>query len=81
MSETKLCYWCHEPLPLLPEDASYVEEINHHIHDECRDERDDNNERLDQLRAGIVEGQWRHRLPPVRPQALCVQVGVDIGPC
>jgi len=29
MSETKLCYWCHEPLPPLPEDADYVDEINH----------------------------------------------------
>jgi hypothetical protein len=57
MSESKLCYWCHEPLPPLPEDASYVDEINHYIHDECRDERDDNNRRLDQLRVGIVEGR------------------------
>lgn len=23
----ELCYWCHEPLPPLPEDASYVDEI------------------------------------------------------
>jgi len=56
MTESKLCYWCHEPLPPLPEDASYVEGINHYIHDECRDERDGNNKRMDQLRAGIVEG-------------------------
>ncbi len=52
MSETKLCFWCHEPLPPLPEDASYVDEINHYVHDECRDERDDNNRRMEQLRAG-----------------------------
>ena len=32
-----VCYWCHEPLPPLPEDATYVDEINHYIHDECRD--------------------------------------------
>jgi hypothetical protein len=43
MTEVKLCYWCRDALPPLPEDASYVEEINHYIHDECRDERDDNN--------------------------------------
>lgn len=56
MTEAKLCYWCHEPLPCLPEDASYVDEINHYIHDDCRDERDDNNRRMEQLRAGIVDG-------------------------
>lgn len=56
MSETKLCYWCHEPLPPLPEDASYVDEINHYIHDDCRDERDDNNRRVEELRAGIAIG-------------------------
>jgi hypothetical protein len=65
MSETRLCYWCHEPLPPLREDASYVDEINHvrpalrsspprDIHDACRDERDDNNRRMEQLRAGIA---------------------------
>jgi hypothetical protein len=53
-SESRLCYWCREPLPRLPEDASYVDEINHYIHDACRDERDDNNRRMEQLRAGIV---------------------------
>jgi hypothetical protein len=52
----KLCYWCHEPLPPLSADAGYVEEINHYIHDECREERDDSNQRMDQLRAGIVGG-------------------------
>lgn len=57
MSETKLCYWCHEPLPPLPEDASYVDEINHYIHDGCREERDENNRRMEELRLGIVEGK------------------------
>ena len=52
----ELCYWCHDPLPPLPEEASYVDEINHYIHDECRDERDENNRRMDELRAGIAEG-------------------------
>ncbi|MBA2312949.1 MAG: hypothetical protein H0V97_09155 [Actinobacteria bacterium] len=56
MNEHRLCYWCHEPLPPLPEDASCVDEINHYIHDECRDERDDNNRRREQLRVGIVDG-------------------------
>ncbi len=56
MTESKLCYWCHEPLPPLREGASYVDEINHYIHDECREERDGNNRRMDELRAGILEG-------------------------
>lgn len=56
MSDENLCYWCHEPLPPLPEDASYVDEINHYIHGQCRDERDENNRRVEQLRAGIAEG-------------------------
>ena len=52
----KLCYWCHEPLPPLPDDAGYVDEINHYIHDECRNERDERNRRMDELRAGILDG-------------------------
>ena len=51
----KLCYWCHEELPPLPEDASYVDEINHYIHDECREERDERNRRMEELRAGIAD--------------------------
>lgn len=47
MSEAKPCYWCHAPLPPLVNDASYVDEINHYIHEECREERDDNNRRMD----------------------------------
>ena len=49
-------YWCHEPLPPLPEDASYVDEINHYAHEECLEERDQRNRRMDLLRAGIVDG-------------------------
>lgn len=56
MTEPKLCYWCHEPLPALTEDASYVDEINHYIHDECRDERDESNRRVEELRARIADG-------------------------
>lgn len=56
MSDDKLCYWCHEPLPSLPEDATYIDEINHYIHDDCRKERDENNRRMDELRAGIADG-------------------------
>jgi hypothetical protein len=52
----ELCYWCHHSLPPLPEDATYVDEINHYIHDECRDERGENNRRIDQLRSGIADG-------------------------
>lgn len=51
-----LCYGCYEPLSPLPEDASYVDEINHYIHDECRDERDERNRRMEKLRAGIADG-------------------------
>ena len=56
MSEAKLCYWCHELLPPLPEDASYVDEINHYAHEACLEERDERNRRMDLLRAGIVDG-------------------------
>jgi hypothetical protein len=67
MSESKLCYWCCEPLPPLPEDASYVDEINHvrpavrsspprDIHDACRKERDDRSRRTDELGAAIASG-------------------------
>ena len=56
MNETKLCYWCHEPLPPLPAGASYVDEINHYAHEECLEERDERNRRMDELRAGIAHG-------------------------
>lgn len=56
MSGDKFCHWCHEPLPPLPEDASYVDKINHYIHDECREERDDKSRRMDELRTGIANG-------------------------
>ncbi len=69
MSEPKLCYWCHDPLPPLPENASYVDEINHYIHDECRAERDENNRRMEQLRAGIAEGSI-DSIPEVVRQAV-----------
>lgn len=52
----ELCCWCHELLPPLPEDATYMDEINHYIHDECRQERDENNRRVEELRLGIFEG-------------------------
>ena len=52
----KGCYWCHQALPPLPANASYVEEINHYAHDECLEERDERNRRMEQLRASIVEG-------------------------
>ena len=51
-----VCYWCHEPLPPLPEDASYVDEINHYAHEACLEERDERNRRMDQLRLGIADG-------------------------
>ena len=51
-----VCYWCHEPLPPLLSDATYVDEINHYIHEHCREERDDRNRRTEELRAGIADG-------------------------
>ena len=52
----EFCYWCHESLPPLPEEAGYVDEINHYIHDECRDERDETNRRRETLLTSIAEG-------------------------
>ena len=69
MSDDKLCYWCHEPLPPLPEDATYVDEINHYIHDACRDERDESNRRMEQLRSGIANGSM-DSIPDVVRQAV-----------
>lgn len=37
----------------VPEDAAYLDEINHYIHEECRKERDEKNRRMEELRAGI----------------------------
>jgi hypothetical protein len=56
MSEQRFCYWCQELLPPLAKDASYVDEINHYVHDECREQRDENNRRMELLRAGIADG-------------------------
>ena len=52
----KLCYWCHDELAPLPPDATYVDEINHYIHDECRDERDEANRNRETLLTGIADG-------------------------
>lgn len=52
---TSYCSWCHEPLPPLADNASYVETINHVIHEECRAERDEMNQRRETLLAGIAE--------------------------
>lgn len=67
--DLKLCYWCQEPLPPLPDDASYVDEINHYIHEECRQKRDENNRRMDGLRAGIADGSI-DSIPDVVRQAV-----------
>ena len=56
MTGEKSCYWCHEPLPPLPDDATYVDEINHYIHDDCRDARDELNRRRDELERRVAEG-------------------------
>ena len=68
MAET--CYWCHEPLPPLLEDASYVDEINHYIHDDCREERDENNRRMEELRSGIADGTIDSIPDPIRSAVL-----------
>ena len=49
------CYWCHDALPPLPEDASYVDEVNHYIHESCREQRDDQSSRREELLTGIAE--------------------------
>lgn len=77
MTGAKFCYWCHEPLPPLREDASYVVEINHYIHDECREVRDESNRRMEQLRAGIVEGSI-DSIPDVVRQAVLDRIQ-DLG--
>ncbi len=77
MSEARYCSCCHEPLPPLPEDANYVDEINHYIHVECRDERDGSNRRMEQLRAGIVEGSI-DSIPDVVRQAVLDRIQ-DLG--
>jgi 5-methylcytosine-specific restriction endonuclease McrA len=69
MTQTRLCYWCKELLPPLPEDASYVDAINHYAHEECPEERDERNRRMDGLRAGIVEGSI-DSIPDVVRQAV-----------
>ena len=69
MSDVKLCYWCHEGLPPLPEDASYVDEINHYAHDECLEERDERNRRMDESRTRIVDGSI-DSIPDVVRQAV-----------
>ena len=53
----RTCFWCHEQLPPLADDASYVETINHVIHEECRAERDEMNQRRETLLASIAEGR------------------------
>lgn len=68
--EAKLCYWCHQPLPPLPEDATYVDEINHYAHGECLEERDERNRGMEQLRAGIAEGSIDSIPEPVRQAVL-----------
>ena len=48
------CIWCHEPLPALADDASFVEELNHTIHDHCRVDRDAFLENRDLLMRSIA---------------------------
>lgn len=66
----ELCYWCHELLSPLPGDASYVDEINRYIHDECLEERDGTNRRMEELRAGIAAGSTDSIPNAVRQAAL-----------
>jgi hypothetical protein len=56
VAEGKTCYWCHSLLPPLPADASYVDELNHYIHEDCREERDESNRRREEVRAAIEGG-------------------------
>ncbi|MBA2724693.1 MAG: hypothetical protein H0U53_01780 [Actinobacteria bacterium] len=54
-----------------------MEEINHYIHDECRDERDDTNRRMEQLRVGIGDGSI-DSIPDVVRQAVLDRIK-DLG--
>ncbi|MDP8932144.1 MAG: hypothetical protein M3O70_27140 [Actinomycetota bacterium] len=40
----------------VPEDAGYVERINHYIHDACRKDRHEHNRRMEELRSGMADG-------------------------
>lgn len=51
------CTWCHEPLATLPEGVSYVDELNHTMHDSCREERDVFLKNRDDLLAAIAAGR------------------------
>ena len=56
MERVCYCTWCDEPLPPLADDASYVEELNHTIHDHCRVDRDAFLENRDLLMTSIAAG-------------------------
>ncbi|MDQ3964624.1 MAG: hypothetical protein M3277_12060 [Actinomycetota bacterium] len=55
MGHRSYCAWCHEPLPALPEDASYVDELNHTMHDHCRKDQNAFLENRDLLMASIAD--------------------------
>ena len=56
MEHARYCTWCHQPLPALADDASYVDELNHTMHDPCREEQDAFLANRDTLWASIAAG-------------------------
>lgn len=54
MEHARYCTWCHQPLPPLADDASHVDELNHTMHDPCREGRDHFLESRDVLWAAIA---------------------------
>lgn len=56
MEHASYCTWCHQLLPALANDASYVDELNHTMHDPCRGERDAFLQNRDALWAAIAAG-------------------------
>ena len=55
MEHPSYCTWCHDPLPTRSEEASYVDALNHTMHDDCREERDAFLENRDLLMTSIAE--------------------------
>lgn len=57
------CTWCHEPSAALPKNAGYVAELNHTMHDDCREGRDVFLANRDLLMASIAD-ETADAVPP-----------------
>ena len=56
MEHARYCTWCHQPLPALADDASYLDELNDTMHDPCREEQDSFLANRDALWTSIAAG-------------------------